>query len=87
MTSLSNAAPAIDPAALPGSFVRHLLGAVGGVRGCLRSRLRNHAARRDLLHRAYLDPRFARDIGLTHTEIEMAARMPSWLSSAHPNRF
>lgn len=39
----------------------------------------NHAARRGLLRSAQLDPRFARDIGLTDGDIAVEVRKPFWV--------
>jgi len=78
---------AIDPAAVPGCGSGRFSRAVAPVRRLLRSWRRNHATRRDLLQCMQFDPRFARDIGLTNTEIAMAAQTPSWISTAYPNRF
>lgn len=57
---------------------------IGWARAALLAWRRHHAARRNLLRCAQFDPRFARDIGLTQGDIEMAARMPFQITAAVP---
>jgi uncharacterized protein YjiS (DUF1127 family) len=65
---------------------REASGAIHWVRAVLGTWWRNHAARRELLRSALLDPRFASDIGLTQGDIAMAAHKPFWVAVANPGR-
>ena len=50
----------------------------------LRGWLENRRARRRLWRCASLDPRFARDIGLTESEIASECRAPFWVPVPRP---
>jgi len=50
----------------------------GRWRGFVPVLLQNYAARRELRRCASLDPRFARDIGLTPDELAMVCAAPPW---------
>jgi uncharacterized protein YjiS (DUF1127 family) len=49
-----------------------------GLRFLLRGWAENHTARRRLLRCQRIDPRFAKDIGLTHGDIVLEAHAPFW---------
>jgi uncharacterized protein YjiS (DUF1127 family) len=84
---LAHAALAIDPATVPGDGIGHLSRTIAAAGRLLRAWRHHQTARRDLRYCAYLDPRFARDIGLTDGDIAKAARMPSWDYTASQNWF
>jgi uncharacterized protein YjiS (DUF1127 family) len=50
----------------------------------LRGWLENHRARRRLWRCASLDPRFAKDIGLTESDIASECRAPFWVPVPRP---
>jgi uncharacterized protein YjiS (DUF1127 family) len=87
MTTRPNALSPIAPIAAPGSGIGTLARAIASAGRLLRTWHRDHNARLDLRRCMELEPRFARDIGLTYTEIAMAAGRPSWVSETWPNRF
>jgi hypothetical protein len=84
MTTRSHAISAIAP---PTPGVSALARAIASARDWLRASQRDRTDRLHLLRCLDLDPRFARDIGLTHTEIATRAQRPSWVSETYPNRF